>query len=235
MDYKLSRVSNRPITPDTEGQNGHTWQSGIILLDPLSQGIRWLTNLFHGGNESGENFRRVVGQFIHGDRGNASQIFQPSVDRSLLDSVATSVATSIASSRDSTPPHSDMKAETQDLSPLEGKKRAAESSTLSRKLATQEMQRKRRLGATAISTKMINDTIQYLQAVSDHISASDTISSREWATMHLATQLLLSRYEDIIAREEVETHAVSGFCSAQTQPEDKCRRCAAADEERLYD
>jgi hypothetical protein len=97
------------------------------------------------------------------------------------------------------------------------------------------MQRKRLVRATAIDTKIINDTIQYLQAVSDHISASDTISSREWATMHLATQLLLSRYEDIIAREEVETHGVSDFCSAQTQPEDKCRRCAATDEERLYD
>ncbi|OGE49441.1 hypothetical protein PENARI_c021G05219 [Penicillium arizonense] len=169
MDYKLSRVSNRPITPDTEG------------------------------NESGENFRRVVGQFIHGDRGNASQIFQPSVDRSPLDSVATSVATSIASSRDSTSPHSDMKAETEDLSPLEGKKRAAESSTLSRKLATQEMQRKRRISATAISTKMINDTIQYLQAGVGHDAPRHTIATE------------------------------------QTQPEDKCRRCAAADEERLYD
>ena len=82
---------------------------------------------------------------------------------------------------------------------------------------------------------MVNDTIQYLQAVSDHISASDTISSIEWATMHLATQLLLSRYEEIIVREEVEIHAVSGFCSAQTQAEDKCRRCATTDKERLYD
>ena len=65
MDYKLSRVSNRPITPDTEGQTGHTWQTGIIPLDPLSRGTYRLTNLFHGGNESGKNFRRVVGQFIH--------------------------------------------------------------------------------------------------------------------------------------------------------------------------
>jgi hypothetical protein len=72
MDYKLSRVLNRPITPDIEGQNGHTWQASIILLDPLSRGICWLTNLFHRGNESGENFRRVVGQFIDGDRSNAS-------------------------------------------------------------------------------------------------------------------------------------------------------------------
>ena len=128
-----------------------------------------------------------------------------------------------------------MNAEIQDLSPLKGKKRAAESSIHPRKLRTLEMHRKRPPKAAEISTKMINDTIQYLQKASDYISSPDTISSREWATMQLATQFLLSRYEDIIAREEVETHAVSDSFSAQTQPEDKCRRCAAADEERLYD
>ena len=47
---------------------------------------------------------------------------------------------------------------------------------------------------------MINDTIQYLQMLSDHILISDTILFREWATMHLATQLLQSWYKDIIAR-----------------------------------
>ncbi|OGE48531.1 hypothetical protein PENARI_c028G06633 [Penicillium arizonense] len=186
MDYKLSRI-------------------------PFLEKSGWLTNLFHGGNESGENFRRVVGQFIHGDHGNASQIFQPSVDRSLLDSVATSVATTIASPRESTSPRTDRKAETQDLSPLEGKKRAAESSTLSRKLATQEMQRKRHLSTTEISTKMINDTIQYLQTASDHISASDTISSREWATMHLATQLLLSRHSQKPSAGGVLLRMMNGY------------------------
>ncbi|KAI3093185.1 hypothetical protein CBS147333_10113 [Penicillium roqueforti] len=40
---------------------------------------------------------------------------------------------------------------------------------------------------------MVNDTIQYLQTLSDRILISDTISPREWATMHLATQLLQSR------------------------------------------
>ncbi|OGE52594.1 hypothetical protein PENARI_c010G05482 [Penicillium arizonense] len=207
MDYKPPRVSNRSLTPYTEGQNGHTWQAGIVLLDTLSRGIHRLTNLFHGGNESGENFSRVVGQFIHGDRGNANQISQPSVDRSLPDSVATS----LASSRDSKSPQSGMKAETQGLPPLEGKKREAESSTLSRKLATQEMQQKRLPSVTAISTTMINDTIQYLQAVSDHISVSDTISSKEWAKIHLATQLLLSRLNQKTSAGGVLLRMRSGY------------------------
>ena len=232
-------MSNRPLTPETEVQNGHIWQAGIILLDPLSRGIHWLTSIFHGGKKSGENFRQVVGQFIHGDRGNANQVSQPSVDRSLSDSVATTVATSVAtflaSSRDSKSPESGMKAGNQDLPPLEGNKRAPESSTLSRKLATQEIQQKRLPRVTAISTTMINDTIQYLQAVSDHISASDTIFFKEWAKMHLAAQLLLSRYEDIIARERIQTHGVLDCFSSQTGPEDKCPRCVAADEERLHD
>lgn len=128
--------------------------------------------------------------------------------------------------------------------PLKGKKRAVKSLILPRKLGTQEMHRKRLPKAVEISTKLINDTIKYLKAVSDHIPSSDTVSSWEWATMHLATQLLLSRYEDIIAKEEVskveeveevEKHAVSDSFSAQTLREDKCWRCAAADEERLYD
>ncbi|KAJ5305542.1 uncharacterized protein N7443_005202 [Penicillium atrosanguineum] len=101
------------------------------------------------------------------------EVLQSSVDRSQHSSVATSVASSRHSSF-----------------PENGKKRAAGSSTLSRKLATQQIHRKRLLRATAISTKMINDTIQYLQTVSDHILISDTIYFREWATMHLATRLL---------------------------------------------
>jgi hypothetical protein len=72
--------------------------------------------------------------------------------------------------------------------------------------------------------------------LSDRILISDTISSTEWATMHLATQLLQSRYEDIIAREETETDAVSQFAFPPTQPKEKCRKCAAEEEEeRLYD
>jgi hypothetical protein len=64
---------------------------------------------------------------------------------------------------------------------------------------------------------------------------ADTISSTEWVTMHLATQLLQSRYEDILAREEMETDDVSEFNFPPTQPEGRCRKCAAADEERLCD
>jgi hypothetical protein len=82
---------------------------------------------------------------------------------------------------------------------------------------------------------MVNDTIQYLQTISDRILICDTISPREWATMHLATQLLQSRYKEIIMRKEMETDAVPDFDSPPTQPEEKRRKCAAADEERLYD
>jgi hypothetical protein len=53
--------------------------------------------------------------------------------------------------------------------------------------------------------------------------------------MHIATQLLQSRYEEIIVRKEMESAAVPDFGSPPTQPEEKRRKCAAADEERLYD
>ncbi|OQE59988.1 hypothetical protein PENNAL_c0321G11370, partial [Penicillium nalgiovense] len=33
----------------------------------------------------------------------------------------------------------------------------------------------------------------------------------------------------------METDAVSDFDSPPTQPEEKCQKCAVADEERLYD
>ena len=115
MDHKpASRVSKRVITIDTDGHNGRTWQAGIILLETHSQGIHELTKLFHGGNESAENFRRVVGLFVHGSRGHTSQILQPSFDRSL----PASVVTSVASSRDSTSPQRVIKGENQDLSPM---------------------------------------------------------------------------------------------------------------------
>jgi hypothetical protein len=35
MDHKLSQVSKRSSTPDTEEHNGLTWQTGIIILGPL--------------------------------------------------------------------------------------------------------------------------------------------------------------------------------------------------------
>jgi hypothetical protein len=78
--------------------------------------------------------------------------------------------------------------------------------------------------------KMIDDTIQYLKTVSAY-----TISSRELATMHLATKLLQSRYEDIIAKEEMDTDAVPNSHPTRMQPEYRCQKCAAAAEERLYD
>lgn len=79
---------------------------------------------------------------------------------------------------------------------------------------------------------MVNDTIQYLQMLSDRILICDTISPREWATMHLATQLLQSRYEEIIVKKELETDAVSDFESPPIQSEEKFQKCTAADEER---
>lgn len=82
---------------------------------------------------------------------------------------------------------------------------------------------------------MINDTIQYLQILSDHILISDTILPREWATMHLATQLLQSWYKDIIAREEMKSDAVSKCTFSPIQPEEKCTKCATADADELYD
>ncbi|CRL27407.1 unnamed protein product [Penicillium camemberti] len=229
MDNELPKVSKQSNTPDTEEHNGITWQIG---------------------NESAENFRRVVGQFTHGNRGHTSQVLQPSVDQptgSVPTEVATSVATSLASPESYTLPPIAIKAENQDFSPTNAKRRAAKSSSLPRKQRrisysasqkpgrSQLMHRKSPPSLTIVSTEMLNDTIQYLQTLSDRILTFDTISSREWATMHLATRLLQSRYEEIIARKEVETDAVSDLDPAPAQPGEKCRQCAAVDEERLYD
>ena len=215
-----------------------------------SRGIHRLTYLFHEGNELAENFRRVNGLFIHGNRSHTSQVLQPPVGQStgpVATEAVTSVGTSLGSSRASTLSPSVIRAENQDLPPLNVKKRAAESSTLPRKrrrhsYSTSQIPghprrayQKRPPCLIKISRKMVNDTIQYLQTLSDRILICDTISPREWATMHLATQLLQSRYEEIIVRKEMETDAVPDFNSPPTQPEEKCRKCAAADEERLYD
>ncbi|KAJ5202919.1 hypothetical protein N7449_004998, partial [Penicillium cf. viridicatum] len=151
--------------------------------------------------------------------------------------VVTSVATSFTSLGASTLSLSVIKTESQDLPPLNAKKRVAESLTLLRKRRrhlystsqllgrSQLVYRKRPLSLIKISRKMVNDTIQYLQTLSDCILISDAIPPREWATM----------YEEIIVRKEMETDAVSDFDSPPTQPEEKCQKCAAADEERLYD
>ena len=215
-----------------------------------SREIQQLTNLFHESNESAENFRRVVGLFIHGNRGHTSQVLQPPVDQStgsVTTEAVTYVGTSFASSRAPMLSPSVIKTESQDLSPLNAKKRVAESSTLPRKRhrhsystsqipgRSQLVHRKRPPSNIKVSRKMINDTVQYLQTLSDRILISDAIPPREWATMHLVTQLLQSRYKEIIARKEMEPDAVSDFDSPPTQPEEKCQKCAAADEERLYD
>ncbi|CAG8362825.1 unnamed protein product [Penicillium nalgiovense] len=206
-------------------------------------------NIFHGDNESAVDFCWVGSQFIHGNRDHTSQVLQPSVDRStrsVATEVVTSVATLLANPEASTLPPSVIKDESHDLAPLNAKRRAAEASALPRKRRrhsystsqipgrSQLVHRKRPPSNIKISRKMVNDTIQYLQTLSDRILISDAIPPREWATMHLATQLLQSRYEEIIARKEMETDAVSEFGSPLTQPEEKCRRCAAAEEERLY-
>jgi hypothetical protein len=101
-----------------------------------SRGIHRLTDLFHEGNGSTENFRRVVGLFVHGNRGLTSKLLQPPVGQStgsVATEAVTSVGTSLAGSRASTLPPSVMSAERQDLPPLNARKRAAESSTLPRK------------------------------------------------------------------------------------------------------
>lgn len=57
----------------------------------------------------------------------------------------------------------------------------------------------------------------------------------EWATIHLATQSLQSRYEEVIARKEIDTEAMSDVSSLPMQLEKKCWKCAAEEEEKLYD
>ncbi|CAG8023741.1 unnamed protein product [Penicillium nalgiovense] len=121
---------------------------------------------------------------------------------SVATEAVTSVGTSLASLGASTLPLSARKAERQDLPPLNAKKRAAESLTLPRKRRrhsystsripghSQPVYRKRPLSLIRISRDMVNDIIQYLQTLSDRILIYDTIFPREWATMHLATQLL---------------------------------------------
>jgi hypothetical protein len=65
-----------------------------------------LTNLFHEGNESANNFRRVVGLFIHGNRSHLSQVLQPPVGQStgpVATEAVTSVGTSLGRSRANDP------------------------------------------------------------------------------------------------------------------------------------
>ncbi|KAJ5348558.1 uncharacterized protein N7506_001811 [Penicillium brevicompactum] len=230
MDYKLPQASKRSNTLDTEEHSGLTWQTGIAM----------------------NRLKTSVGSFVRLSTKIAatSQVLQPSVDQS-AGSVATEVATSVGSSMIYMMSPSAIKTENQDLAPLNASKRVADSSNLPRKqhrhsssasqiqgrsqLAAQEMYRRRPFSHITISRNLISDTIQYLQTLSDRILIADTISSTEWVTMHLATQLLQSRYEDILGMEEMETNDVSEFNFPPAQPEERCRKCAAADEERLYD
>ncbi|CAG8153211.1 unnamed protein product, partial [Penicillium nalgiovense] len=173
MDHNLSQVPKKSNTPDTEGHNGRTCQTG---------------------NELAENFRRVDGQFIHGSRSHTSQVLQPPVGQStgsVATEAVTSVGTSLGSSRASTLSPSVIRAENQDLPPLNVKKRAAESSIVPRKrrrdsYSTSQIPghpqlayQKRPPCLIKISRKMVNDTIQYLQMLSDRILICDTISPRE--------------------------------------------------------
>ncbi|KAJ5895698.1 hypothetical protein N7495_007389 [Penicillium taxi] len=131
MDYKLPQASKRSYTLDIEEHNGLIWQTGIVILNPFSRNLS-ADYLSHGGNESTENFRRVVRPFIHEDRGHSSQVLQPSVDQS-TGSVAIEVATSVDSSRNYMMSLSAIKTENQDLPPLIARKRVVDSSTLPRK------------------------------------------------------------------------------------------------------
>ena len=67
-----------------------------------SRGIHRLIYLFHEGNELAENFRRVNGLFIHGNRSHISQVLQPPIGQStgpVAIEAVTSVGTSLSSLR----------------------------------------------------------------------------------------------------------------------------------------
>ncbi|KAJ5869334.1 hypothetical protein N7455_004275 [Penicillium solitum] len=158
MDHNLSQVPKKSNTPDTEGHNGYIGKTGIVS-------------------------QTLVGQSTG----------------SVAIEAVTSVGTSLGSLRASTLSLSVIRAENQDLPPLNVKKGAAESSIVPRKrrrdsYSTSQIPghpqlayQKRPLCLIKISRKMVNDTIQYLQMLSDYILICDTISPREWATIYLAT------------------------------------------------
>ncbi|CDM32764.1 unnamed protein product [Penicillium roqueforti FM164] len=183
MDHNLSQVPKKSNTPDTEGHNGRICQTG---------------------NELAENFRRVNGLFIHGNRSHISQVLQPPIGQS-TGPVAIEAVTSRAA----------------ESSTLPQKRRRDSYSTSQLPGHLQLAYQKRPLCLIKISRKMVNNTLQYLQMLSDRILIYDTISPRE--------------YEEIIVRKEMETDAVPDFDLPLTQPEEKCRKCTAADEERLYE
>ncbi|KAJ6109647.1 hypothetical protein N7486_001882 [Penicillium sp. IBT 16267x] len=189
------------------------------------------------------NSNQINPQSTHGDHDRTSQMSQPPRhDHSIPASAATSVASS------SEPGSLKSTGKDQGQSLLGVRKRSTEESSLPQKRyrytetasrprgfplpATREIHTGRLTHSTTISFKLINDTIKYLKTVSVH-TASATISSKERVTIHLATQLLQSTYKDIASTENTDTVA---YCHpAQSQTNGRCRKCVAAEEERLYD
>jgi hypothetical protein len=72
--------------------------------------------------------------------------------------------------------------------------------------------------------------------VKDLITRSNMVSTGGWTALQLATQLLQHRYEDIVAEVGAEDpDDVTDGTSAQVQQETKCEKCAAEEEDYLYD
>ena len=164
-------------------------------------------------------------------------------------SVATSVATSVGSLGGSASPADFEDQDAHKQSPLHVRKRTANDSdgarnrkrTLysssrdsdTRQMATQETLPKAFSSTTAIGTGLIHDTIQYLQTVSALITASDDFSREGWAALHLATQLLQNRYEEINITDATDREDVIHCTPAQVGQETRCTRCMAEQEDHL--
>ncbi|KAJ5642604.1 hypothetical protein N7490_006604 [Penicillium lividum] len=193
------------------------------------------------------NSNQINPQSTHGEHDRTSQMSQlPHHDHSIPASAATSVASSSEpgslknTGKDWNQGHSllGVRNRSTEESSLP-QKRYRHSETASRPCgfplpATREIHTGRLPHSTAVSFKLINDTIGYLKTVSIH-TASATITSKERARIHLATQLLQSMYEDIASTEEMNTDTVAYYHPAQSQTNGKCKKCVAAEEERLYD
>ncbi|KAJ6126467.1 hypothetical protein N7523_002079 [Penicillium sp. IBT 18751x] len=164
-------------------------------------------------------------------------------------SVATSVATSVGSLGGSASPADLEDEDAHKQSPLHARKRTANDSDGARKRnrnlhpssresdtrrrATQETLPKAFSSTTAIGTGLIHDTIQYLQTVSALITTSDDFSREGLAALHLATQLLQHRYEEINATDATDREDVIHCTPAQVGQETRCTRCMAEQEDHL--
>lgn len=101
---------------------------------------------------------------------------------------------------------------------------------------TQEILLKRPSSTSTIDTRLIHDTIQYLQTVRDLINRSNTVLQGAWKPLQSATQLLQHRYEEIAAAVSAEDpNDVIHGTSAQLQHDTKCEKCADEEEDYLYD